>query len=201
MSECGCITNWREGPDRRQQTDAYTWSVNLIAHNNHDDLRRCLDSLAKHAHDGQFEIAIVDNGSTDETVELLDTFVRQPELPTAAGGTIAVEVFFADHNLGFAGGRNLTMRASRGRYIVLLDTSISVEGDIWTPLEAALGDPAVGIVGPFGLVTDDLREFSEASGPDVDAIEGYLMAFPRTLLNEIESWMRSSASIGWPICI
>jgi hypothetical protein len=35
------------------------------------------------------------------------------------------------------------------------------------------------------LVTDDLREFSEAAGPDVDAIEGYLMAFRRALLPEV----------------
>jgi cysteinyl-tRNA synthetase len=34
-------------------------------------------------------------------------------------------------------------------------------------------------------VTDDLREFREADGSDVDAIEGYLMAFRRELLPEI----------------
>lgn len=180
------FTNWREGPDRRQIVDRCTWSVNLIAHNNHDDLRRCLDALARHVADQLIEIVIVDNGSTDETVDLLEEFVRRPLLATAAGTEIPVEVFFADHDLGFAGGRNLTMRASRGRYVILLDTSISIDGDIWTLLADALADPSVGIAGPYGLVTDDLREFSEAPGPDVDAIEGYLIAFPRRLLGEID---------------
>src|SRR5438105_13561236 len=87
--------------------------------------------------------------------------------------------------MGFAAGRNATMRVSRGRYIVLVDTSIEVNGLIWEPLAQTLADRNMGVVGPYGLVTDDLREFREAAGPDVDAIEGYLMAFRRELLSEV----------------
>ncbi|HEU5378988.1 MAG TPA: glycosyltransferase, partial [Ktedonobacteraceae bacterium] len=101
------------------------------------------------------------------------------------GESIALQVLFADHNMGFAAGRNATLRASRGRYIVLLDTSIELNGNVWEPLAALLADPAIGVTGPYGLLTDDLREFREAAGPDVDAIEGYLMAFRRELLPEI----------------
>jgi GT2 family glycosyltransferase len=96
-----------------------------------------------------------------------------------------MQVLFADHNMGFAAGRNATMRASRGRFIILMDTSIEVTGDTWEPLEKTLADPSIGVAGPYGLVTDDLREFREATGPDVDAIEGYLMAFRRELLPEV----------------
>ena len=77
------------------------------------------------------------------------------------------------------------MRASRGHYIVLMDTSIEVKGDIWEPLAMTLADRNMGLIGPYGLVTEDLREFHEAQGPDVDAIEGYLMAFRRELLQEV----------------
>jgi GT2 family glycosyltransferase len=94
-------------------------------------------------------------------------------------------VLFADHNMGFAAGRNATMRASLGRYIVLMDTSIELNGPIWEALEQALADRSIGMVGPYGLVTDDLREFREDDGPDVDAVEGYLMAFRRALLPEV----------------
>ena len=53
------------------------------------------------------------------------------------------------------------------------------------PLEDALADPGVGICGPFGIVTHDLREFEEAPAPgDCDAIEGYLMAFRREMLTD-----------------
>src|SRR6266511_3548754 len=106
-------------------------------------------------------------------------------LRDAHGATIPLQVLFTDHNMGFAAGRNATMRASRGRVVVLLDTSIELCGDIWAPLERALADEQIGVVGPYGLVTDDLKEFSEHTGPDVDAIEGYMMAFRRALLPEI----------------
>jgi cysteinyl-tRNA synthetase len=77
------------------------------------------------------------------------------------------------------------MRASCGRIIILLDTSIELQGDIWAPLAQTLADETIGVAGPYGLVTDDLQEFYESAGPDVDAVEGYLMAFRRTLLREV----------------
>ena len=63
-----------------------------------------------------------------------------------------------------------------------MDGSVEPAGDLLTPLAEALADPACGIAGPFGIVTDDLREFHESQGPEVDAIEGYLMAFRREIL-------------------
>jgi len=66
-----------------------------------------------------------------------------------------------------------------------MDTSIEVKGNIWEPLAETLTDSNIGVVGPYGLVTDDLRDFRESTGPDVDAVEGYLMAFRRELLQEV----------------
>ena len=37
-------------------------------------------------------------------------------------------------------------------------------------------------------MTEDLREFSEDTGPSVDAVEGYLMAFRRALVPEV-GWL------------
>jgi len=127
---------------------------------------------------------IVDNGSTDDTLAELQRLARDG-LRDPSGAPIAIRVLFADHDMGFAAGRNATMRASRGRYIVLLDTSIELCDDIWTPIARMLDDEQVGLVGPYGLITDDLKEFRENDGPDVDAIEGYLMAFRRAILPEI----------------
>jgi hypothetical protein len=94
-------------------------------------------------------------------------------------------VLFADHNLGFAAGRNATFRASRGRYIVMLDTSIELKSEIWSGLAQALTKPEVGLAGPYGLVTTDLKEYEETAGPKADAIEGYLLAFRRELLPQV----------------
>jgi cysteinyl-tRNA synthetase len=82
--------------------------------------------------------------------------------------------------------------------VVVMDGSIEPTGDVLGPLEAALADPAIGVCGPFGISTTDLREFHESPGPEVDAIEGYLMAFRRDavrdagLFDERFRWYRTA---------
>ncbi|MFN8505915.1 cysteine--tRNA ligase [Kouleothrix sp.] len=182
--EFGSISRPADAPDHRGAADRYAFSVNLLAQNSRADLQRCVESVARHAGGRLVELVIVDNGSTDDTVAYLQHLARDG-VRAADGAAIPLTVLFADHNMGFAAGRNATMRASRGRVLLLIDTSIELRGDIWAPIERALADEQVGLVGPYGLATDDLKEFYESAGPDVDAVEGYLMAFRRALLPEI----------------
>lgn len=183
--EFAVLSSSTDAPDFTQSPDLFEFSVNLLAHNSHDDLERCITSICHHSGHRDIELVIIDNGSTDETLTYLQQLARQGDLRGEQGRRIALQVLFADHNMGFAAGRNATMRASRGEYIILIDTSIEVTGNIWEPLADALADRNIGLVGPYGLVTEDLREFYAAPGLDVDAIEGYLMAFRRSLLQEV----------------
>lgn len=96
-----------------------------------------------------------------------------------------VEVVPLEAGTGWAAARNAGLKRSRGRIVVVLDGSVEPTGDVLGPLEAALDDPGVGLCGPFGISTADLREFHESAGPEVDAIEGYLMAFRRDVLRDV----------------
>ncbi|HEX8997251.1 MAG TPA: cysteine--tRNA ligase [Ktedonobacterales bacterium] len=174
------ISSSGDTPNLLREPSRYAFSVNLLAHNNLDDLRRCVASVARHANGRDMELVIVDNGSTDATLG----YLREIKRAGAAEG-IPARVAFADHDMGFAAARNAQFRASLGRIIVQIDTSIEVSGDIWSPIESLLAERTTGLVGPYGLVTEDLKEFQESAGPDVDAIEGYLMAFRREELNEV----------------
>jgi cysteinyl-tRNA synthetase len=179
------LSSSTDAPNHLNEPDQFEFSINLLAHNNCDDLERCLRSIRCFANRHLLEVVVVDNGSTDETLSYLQRLARAGDLIGEQGERIALQVLFADHNMGFAAGHNASIRASRGHYIVLLDTSIELQGDIWEPFAESLVDPSIGVSGPYGLVTNDLREFSEVAGPDVDAIQGYLMAFRRELLPEI----------------
>lgn len=174
------LTSWRDLPSRLDEPDRFSFSVNLIAHNSRADLERCVESVRRHAGSRAIELVIVDNGSTDDTLAYLKQLAAD-----GAVGDVPVRLLFADHNLGFAAARNAAYVTSLGGVIVALDTSIELAGDIWEPIERALADPTAGLVGPFGLVTGDLKEFAESAGPDVDAVEGYLMAFRRRTLREV----------------
>ncbi len=184
-STLALITRSDAGPNRIHEADRYRWSINLIARNSRSDLERCLSSIAQHATDQSLEVVIIDNGSTDDTVDMLQALAQVGHLVTPSGTVLPVEVLFADHNLEYAGGRNATIRASTGHFVVLLDTSIELVDPIWETLAAVLDDPSVGVAGPYGLRTSDLREFAEASEADVDAIEGYLLAFRRANLQDV----------------
>ena len=95
-----------------------------------------------------------------------------------------VEVVWLEEGTGWGAARNAGLKRTRGRTVVVADGSVEPTGDVLGPLEAALDDPRVGVVGPFGIVTNDLRTFDEAPGGEVDAIEGYLMALRRETLLE-----------------
>ena len=76
-----------------------------------------------------------------------------------------VEVVALEDGTGWAAARNAGLRRSRGGMVLALDGSVEATGDVLGPLEAALDDPTVGVCGPFGIVTADLREFRRARGP------------------------------------
>jgi Glycosyl transferase family 2 len=96
-----------------------------------------------------------------------------------------VEVMPLELGTGWGAARNAGLRRSRGRTVFVVDGSIEPVGDAFGPFEAALEDPSVGVCGPFGISTDDLREFHDSDGPEVDAIEGYLMAFRRDVIRDV----------------
>jgi hypothetical protein len=94
----------------------------------------------------------------------------------------SADVVRIDPSSGWAEGRNAGLGLAAAPLVVVLDGSVEAAGDVLGPLRAALADPAVGVTGPFGIVSLDLREFHPSPGPEVDAIEGYLMALRRDLL-------------------
>lgn len=113
-----------------------------------------------------------------------------------------VEVVPLEPGTGWGAARNAGLRRSRGRHVLVLDGSVEPTGDVIGPLETALADPSVGVCGPFGISTADLRTFEESAGVgvdrEVDAVEGYLMAFRRDVLrdsglfDERFTWYRSA---------
>lgn len=107
------------------------------------------------------------------------------DITGAAPGSFGagVEVVSLLPDTGWGAACNAGLRRASGAVVVVMDGSIEAAGDVFGPLEVALNDPGVGLAGPFGIVTHDLRQFEDAPGPgDCDAVEGYLMAMRREVL-------------------
>jgi GT2 family glycosyltransferase len=146
--------------DRPATHDA---SIHWLAQAWPEDIMRGVESFRRHAGDLRVQHVVAD-------------------LTEGRAWPGQVEVVRLRQDVGWAAGRNAGLRRSAGGIVVVVDGSVEAEGDILGPLIEALADPSVGVTGPFGIVTDDLHEFRESAGPDVDAVEGYLMAFRRELL-------------------
>jgi glycosyltransferase involved in cell wall biosynthesis len=105
--------------------------------------RLCLESVLRHTH-GDYELILVDNGSTDETPRLFEE-VR------ACSGPGRVELIRNENNRGFAAAVNQALAVAQGQFIVLLnnDTVVTpewLEGLIYWSL---YDWPHVGLVGPM----------------------------------------------------
>ncbi|MGZ8630373.1 MAG: glycosyltransferase [Actinomycetota bacterium] len=138
-----------------------------------DDVVRAIASFRAHAGGRRVRYVVADVTGADPAV-------------FGAGGNDDVEVVSLVEGAGWGAACNAGLRRSTGRIVVVMDGSVEVTGDVFGPLERALADPEVGIAGPFGIVTHNLREFEAAAGPGpCDAVEGYCMAMRRAVLADV----------------
>ena len=165
----------RQLPSLLDEADSCTFSVNILAHNNFEQVCRCVESVLRFAGTASFEIVLVDNASRDG----LDLWAEELKRREPRFNFLRTT-----RTTGIAEARNIGLKQSRGRYILLLDTCIELTGDIFTPLEQTLANGNVGITGLHGLRTDDLRHFEECQQHAVDVVDGLCMAFERQLLKK-----------------
>lgn len=132
-----------------------------------DDLLRLHRSASEHLTD--WELVVVDNPVDDEASAVIAGLERVVHVPLRQG-------------VGYGAGRNLAMTQAGGSRVVIIDTSVELVG----PLDLGLlDDPGIGVVGRWGLRTDDGFDFVEDEGPDVHAVEGYLMAMRRADIERV----------------
>ena len=171
-------------PSTLDEPAGLEFSVHLLYEGFPEDVDRFLAGLDKNCALSSTEIVIVDNASPDP-----DRIERWAGERT--------RVVHLDREVGWAAARNAGFKSARGEIVVLVDLSIEPTGDILSPLRDALADPSVGLAGPFGLVSESMREWESSTGPEVDALEGYLIATKRGLLakgmlSEKFKWYRNA---------
>ena len=162
-----------------EQVDAFV-TVILLAIDQPGDLARTLAGLRTYAPPGTQVVIVADQPSPDQETELL---ARGGPADRPIGGVLP-EIIWTSERLGHAAATNAGMRRAVAPVIVLLDTSIEPVGDLLSPLVRALDDASVAVAGGWGIVSEDLRRFEDAPPGDVDAIEGYGLAFRRAELAE-----------------
>lgn len=119
-------------------------SLIILTHNKLAVTRRCMPTLLQSA-DRNWELIVVENGSTDGTPAWLQEFKR-----TAEGEGIPVTLLPQANNIGCSTARNLALAAAAGDTAVFVDNDVSVRSRDWlSGLSRALdNEPRAGMVGP-----------------------------------------------------
>lgn len=132
-------------------------SIVIVSWNVRTLLRRAVQSIEQTWHeDAKLEIIVVDNGSTDGTVAMVET--QFPHVRLVAN----------DRNAGFTGGNNQGIQAARGDYVMLLNPDTEIEGPALQHMVDYLeSHPDVGLVGPQLLNPDRTVQPSRRRFPTI----------------------------------
>ena len=131
-------------------------SIILVNWNTRDLLLGCLRALAAAVADLRAEVLVVDNASTDDSVESVAR-----EFPTA-------RIIRNDKNVGFAAANNQALRMAGGRYALLLNTDTLPDPESLKHLVAfADAHPRAGMIGAMLLNPDGSFQASYADFPSL----------------------------------
>lgn len=113
-------------------------SVVIVSWNAKKYLEECLNSLGANVCKFPMEIIVVDNASTDGTVEMVEKNFPDVKLIKNA------------ENLGFAKANNIGIREASGDYIALVNSDVHVLDNCITDLvEYCEAHAEIGMVGPY----------------------------------------------------
>ncbi len=130
-------------------TDLMDVSIVIVNWNTKDILRDCVKSIYEQTHEIQYEIIVVDNGSSDGSAKMLKATFPQ------------VKLIENSWNKGFAAANNQGMKTAAGRYILLLNSdTIICNGAIQKSILYADAHHDVGVLGCRVLWPDGRHQFS-----------------------------------------
>src|SRR3989304_3394871 len=129
-------------------------SIIIISFNTKKITAGCVNSIIKSKPKVQYEIIVVDNGSSDESVAVLE------KLP--------VRLVKNSTNVGFAKANNQGIKIAKGKYILLLNSDTKVKNEAIDRLYNFANERSdTGVVGPRLLNSDATSQGSVFKLPTI----------------------------------
>lgn len=122
-------------------------SIIVPAYNAAETIRQCIESVVCQDTNVEYELLIVNDGSTDDTKKIVESFEN-----------IHIRLINQE-NRGFSGARNRGIEESKGRYLMFLDADdLLVDNCIETMFCKIKGENADIIQGSFGTFSESTME-------------------------------------------
>jgi len=97
-------------------------SIIIVNYNTGGLLERCLFSVFENAPDADVEVFVVDNASSDDSLQRISKFGRR------------LKLISNQENLGFARGCNKGLKESRGEYVLFLNPDTEIQAGALTKM-------------------------------------------------------------------
>ncbi len=110
-------------------------SIIIVNYNGKNFLKACIDSIDNYLQSIRYEVVIIDNNSTDDSVSFL-----KKNYPT-------LSLIENKRNVGFAAANNQGVRMAAGETLLLLNNDTVLMGDISEALRLLNEDDTIGAVG------------------------------------------------------
>jgi GT2 family glycosyltransferase len=109
-------------------------SIIILNWNGEKFIKECIDSVLNTEY-SRIEIIIVDNGSTDTSLKIINSY------------SDSLKLIAHSQNTGFAAGMNSGIKAAQGEYVVTLNNDLTVDKNwLQRPVEILHANPEVGII-------------------------------------------------------
>ncbi len=119
-------------------------SIITVNYNGLEDTRDFLTSLKQNIGNTDYEMIVVDNGSTQDEAKILQNEFEW------------IKAIRSEKNLGFAGGNNIGIDNAKGDFLLFINNDIIVSSNFITPLINRLSsDKKIGIVSPKIVFSDN----------------------------------------------
>lgn len=142
-------------------------SVTIVTFNSGRFIKRCLESVLQQKYPNK-EIIVVDNASTDGTVDILEQFED------------SCQIVYNDENVGFAAAQNQAIALSSGDWVLTLNPDVLLLNNfIQAMIDAGQVHPKVGTV--CGKLLTILASFDLPDKPLVDSTGIYFTPMLRHL--------------------
>ncbi|HEX3295028.1 MAG TPA: glycosyltransferase family 2 protein [Solirubrobacterales bacterium] len=133
-------------------------SVVVVNYNGADAIGRCLNALVADTGDGDFEVLVVDNASSDGSDEIAEAMAEEHG---------SVRLIRSPTNRGYAGAVDVALAEARGTHVAVLNMDVVVGFGWLEPLVAFLeATPDAGAVCPLIVLESDPSRIN-AAGQDV----------------------------------
>ena len=131
--------------DRAHGGEVTDASIIISTRNRAPSLARCLETVRLIRAETPWELIVVDNGSTDDTAEVLRAFAQRSRLRVRV---------VSEPVPGLARARNAGARVARGQVLIFTDDDCYVQSDFIDQYRRIFNDPAIGFAGGRILLHD-----------------------------------------------